>query len=226
MWSALLAFLRGLWASWSGGRAGKPLSPCEGPPGDQTTPNPPVPVPNSALEVSLTCYWLVLLDDPTTYRKYLKAHPGEMEIALPEGKKVRLPTAFLAAVEVEGGGVVGDNLFSFDGKEWKWIPRRLCPWGIGAYNNPLKPFYSIAVDQHWKPAGAALAPFQFRTKWRIRELVGSKLPTGEPWDGIVEASDTGDTIDLAHIDLFCGLEAYDVTASRKTPFMVHLEPVA
>jgi len=67
------------------------------------------------------------------------------------------------------------------------------PFGRGAYQRPLIPFKSIAVDPALIPIGEPVY---------IPEFDGMILPDGTIHDGCVRADDTGGHIKRRHLDFF------------------------
>lgn len=93
-------------------------------------------------------------------------------------------------------------------------------WGMGAYDNPLLPYRTVAVDRKMIALGTPLY---------VPELDGLPIPSryraenggATHHDGCVEAGDVGSGIRGPHIDLFTG----DCAESRQSvgiPHHVHL----
>jgi 3D (Asp-Asp-Asp) domain-containing protein len=67
------------------------------------------------------------------------------------------------------------------------------PYGRGAYDRPLVPFRSVAVDRRLIPIGETIY---------VPEFDGMRLPDGSYHDGCLRADDTGGAIRKRLIDFF------------------------
>ncbi len=77
------------------------------------------------------------------------------------------------------------------------------PWGAGAYNNPLVPLRSLAVDKNQLALGGTLY---------LKQLDGVSIPAaggvaGFVHDGCFKADDVGGAIQGFHVDIFAGSAA-------------------
>ena len=144
------------------------------------------------MNVRLTCYWMVNLDDPKSWASYQREDdPESVEV---EG--VPFPMAFLRAVMMEGCGKAGAKVLASEGKgKWAFIDEVKFPWGPDARGGALVPFKSIAVDPKL---------FVLGKDYYAPQLKGVPLPDGSLHDGTLHACDTGGRIIMNHIDWFVG----------------------
>ena len=137
----------------------------------------------------VTYYWVTCEDDTKGER--------DTELLDKKGHSLgKFRAEFVKKLRMEGTGR------TVEGRTINWVGEGRCelvktPWGLGAKDQSLEPFRSIAVDPKVIPLG---------TKILIPQAVGARLPDGSLHDGVFVAADTGSAIKGQHIDLFCGLE--------------------
>lgn len=109
--------------------------------------------------------------------------------------------SFVKALRMEGSGWLSDGtVVNYAGRCrygigvcFDILDADRFPYGRGAYNRPLVPFKSVAVDRQLVPIGDTLY---------IPELDGVQLPNGSFHDGCVRADDVGGMIRRRKMDLF------------------------
>lgn len=113
----------------------------------------------------------------------------------------RFDKVFVKALRMEGSGWLADGrVINYAGRCrygigvcFDLLDHKRYPYGRGAYNRPLVPFTSVAVDRRLVPIGETLY---------IPELDGLLLPTGKYHDGCVRADDVGGMIKKRVMDFF------------------------
>mgnify|MGYP001563209240 CR=1 FL=1 len=160
------------------------------------------------LTVRVTNYWLVCSWDDRSYAEYRQRWPGTQSISLQNGMRVILPSAFLAAVEMEGWGAIRGGMLAKTEKGWELTPKDkvgTAVWGYDARGRGLVPFHSIAVPTNVIPLGS-----HWKSDW-----AGKVITPDGPWNGIMDAVDVGGGIKAKdadgdgtpediHVDLFVG----------------------
>ncbi len=109
--------------------------------------------------------------------------------------------SFVKALRMEGSGWLADGrVVNYAGRCrygtgvcFDLLDHRRYPYGRGAYNRPLVPFTSVAVDRRLVQIGETMY---------IPELDGLLLPTGKFHDGCVRADDVGGLIKKRVMDFF------------------------
>jgi 3D (Asp-Asp-Asp) domain-containing protein len=163
----------------------------------------------------LTMYWLV---DESDY-----SSGGER--MLYEKRSSCLPIAsvsrsFRRALDLEGSGRLKDGrVVSYVGA--CSCPRSPCyavtdaPFGMGAKDNPLVPYRSIAVDRRY----IRLERMLFIPQLNGVEMAGEH---GFVHDGCVRSDDVGPAITGRHIDFFLPAEEHFLEVLGKTPSRVDI----
>lgn len=108
---------------------------------------------------------------------------------------------FVSALRMEGSGWLADGrVVNYAGRCrygigvcFDQLDHRVYPYGRGAFNRPLVPFRSVAVDRRLVAIGETLY---------LPELDGVQLPDGSFHDGCVRADDVGGKIRRRMMDFF------------------------
>lgn len=80
-----------------------------------------------------------------------------------------------------------------------------CPYGYGALDTCLDPFYSVAADLNFHKVGEVIF---------VPRIVGIKMPDGEVHDGYFIIRDSGARIQgPSRFDFFTGLYSHKVKAN-------------
>ncbi|KAK9717743.1 hypothetical protein K7432_005963 [Basidiobolus ranarum] len=160
-----------------------------------------------AKEVKMTYYWISEESDFTG--------PKDVELQNCSGETLAtVSQQFASAARMEGTAILGNgkvinlqcdcnggySCFSF-------ISEKVYPYGIGAWDNPLVPFVSVASND--LPQGTLLM---------VKQLEGIELPNGQTHNGCVRVDDQGWSFGDNQIDFMVGLEKYYVEMDDKYDF--------
>ncbi|ORX64402.1 hypothetical protein K493DRAFT_301604 [Basidiobolus meristosporus CBS 931.73] len=152
-----------------------------------------------ARRVDLTYYWISEESD--------FSGPQDIEIQTCSGETLATVShEFAEAARMEGTAILnnGDviNLqCSCDGGYscFSYLNKTLYPYGLGAWDNALVPFVSVAANNI--PRGTTLM---------VKQLKGVQLPDGQIHNGCVRVDDQGWGLSNHQIDFMVGLEKYYV----------------
>ncbi len=151
---------------------------------------------------TLTFYWLAMEDDFDEPDEIKFANVDAVDLYTKDGLFVgSYADKFAWSLRMEGSGLLADGrVLQYNGKClfgygtcFEQLETADFPFGRGAFQRPLIPFKSIAVDPALVPIGEPVY---------IPEFDGMVLPDGSIHDGCVRADDTGGHIKKRHMDFF------------------------
>ncbi|KAK9717738.1 hypothetical protein K7432_005958 [Basidiobolus ranarum] len=157
-----------------------------------------------AERMKFTYYWISEESDFTG--------PKDVELQSCSGETLAtVSQQFASAARMEGTAILGDgqvinlqcdcnggySCFSF-------INEELYPYGLGAWDNALVPFVSVASND--LPQGTLLM---------VKQLEGLQLPNGQYHNGCVRVDDQGWGLIDKQIDFMVGLEKYYVKMDNR-----------